>query len=105
MFGLTASLWTLRLERAEVAYVFGQPETALNVAGSFDGMAAVVDQVAWPEILRIKAEAALATNDIGLARRTYTELVELLEAANGAGLSMREQAESALANMARGQSN
>jgi serine/threonine protein kinase/tetratricopeptide (TPR) repeat protein len=99
MFGLTASLWHLRLDRALVAVASGQPESALRIAGAFDRMAAVVDQVAWPEIMRLKAEAARTTNDFGLARRTYQELVELLEEANGVGLALREHAQRMLAEL------
>ncbi len=105
MFGLSASLWYMRLDIADVAAIVGQPETALRIADSFDRMAAVVDQVAWPAILRIKAEAAVTTGDELLARRTYQELIELLEDANGAGIVLREQAENALARLAATQSD
>jgi hypothetical protein len=104
MFGLTASLWQIRLEAADIAASVRQPETTLRIAGSFDRMAAVVDQVAWPAILRIKAEAALSANNEALARRTYTELIQLLEDANGAGIQLRAEAESALARLTGTQS-
>jgi tetratricopeptide (TPR) repeat protein len=99
MFGLTASLWPLQLDRAAVAQLAGQPEPVLRIAGGFDQMAGVIDQVAWPEILRMKAEAALAAGNLGLARRTYEELAGILEEANGTGTAMKEEAERALAEL------
>jgi tetratricopeptide (TPR) repeat protein len=96
MFGLTASLWHLRLRRAGIAAQSGQQETVLGIAATFDQMAAVIDQVAWPEILRIKAEAARASNDMLLARTTYEELLGVLEEANGEGVLLRESAERAM---------
>ena len=99
MFGLTASLWQLRLDWAEIARIAGQPATALSVAGSFDRMAGVIDQVAWPEILRVKAAAALSANNMVLARTTYEQLAELLENANGGGIYLKDQAENQIANL------
>jgi len=99
MFGLTASMWMLRLERAAVAIASGEPDKTLQIAGTFDRMSALVDQVAWPEILRLKAQAAVDGDVVGLARRTYRELFELLEDANGAGVQLRDQAELALAEL------
>jgi tetratricopeptide (TPR) repeat protein len=102
MFGLTASLWQLRLDRAETAFRAGQPEIVRRIASTFDQMAGLVDQVAWPEMLRFRAEAALATNDIGLARSTYEELIRVLEEANGDGVALRETAERMLAELGGG---
>ena len=82
-----------------IALSAGQPHTALGVAATFDQMAAFIDQVAWPEILSIRAAAAVAANDLALARQTYQELIELLEEANGQGIALRENAETALAEL------
>jgi tetratricopeptide (TPR) repeat protein len=103
MFGLTASLWHIRMDRAAAALESGQPEVTLRIADEFDRMAAIVDQVAWPDMLRLKAEAARITDNLGLTRRTYQELAELLEDANGPGVSLRAQAESALADLSGSQ--
>jgi hypothetical protein len=82
-----------------VALESGQPEATLRIADEFDRMTAIADQVAWPDMLRLKAEAARTTDDLGLTRRTYQELAELLEDANGRGVSLRARAESALADL------
>jgi tetratricopeptide (TPR) repeat protein len=97
-FGLTASLWPLRLRRTEILVQQGRYETALDVIGTFERMFGFVDQVAWPTILNLKAEAALATGDparVPEALAAYRRLERLLEDANGArGRALLQEATS-----------
>ena len=97
-FGLVASLWPLRVAMAAVA-LDGTPEQTLEMATSFDQMAGFADQVAWPEILRLRAEATYAAGDLVSARRAYTELLDLLKHANGEGITLRERTAQALAQL------
>ncbi len=91
-FALAASLWPLRLTRARLATASGRPREALDASESFVRIAAFVDQAAWPEVLHIRADAALALGDTALARNTYADLVQLLINADGAGVATRERA-------------
>ncbi len=87
IFGLTASLWPLRVQRAEILHARGLNETALDVTRTFEQMFGFVDQVAWPTILNLKAEAAIATGDparVPGALAAYRRLERLLQDANGA---------------------
>jgi hypothetical protein len=91
-FALAASLWPLRLTRARLAARSGRPREALDASESFVRIAAFVDQAAWPEVLHVRADAALALGDTALARNTLAELVQLLINADGGGVTTRERA-------------
>src|SRR5574341_85916 len=73
-FALAASLWPLRLTRARLAAASGRPREALDASESFVRIAGFVDQAAWPEVLHIRADAALTLGDTALARNTYADL-------------------------------
>ncbi len=97
IYGLTASLWPLRLRWAQVAAAYGQPETALDIIRTtFEQTAGVVDQVVWPMVLDLKDEIARASGDPAMAaeaRQAIDRLVDLLEDANGPeGEAMRAAA-------------
>ncbi len=98
-FGLTASLWSLRLMRADVSLKAGAPERTLEVAETFDEMAGFVDQVAWPHILALRGEAAQRVRQPALARTAYGDILALLEDANGAGVVLRENIRRRLAEL------
>ena len=91
-FALAASLWPLRLARTRLAAASGRHREALDASESFVRIAGFVDQAAWPEVLHIRADAALALGDTALARNTYADLVQLLVNADGAGVATRERA-------------
>lgn len=91
-FALVASLWPLRLNRVRLAAAGGRPREALDASASFMRIAAFVDQCAWPEVLHVRADAALAVGDTTLARNAYADLVQLLINADGGGVAARERA-------------
>lgn len=92
-FSLVASLWPLRLAWARVATASGRAYEALEATASFVRIAAFVDQAAWPQVLRIRGEAALALGDTALARNTFSYLLDLLSEADGGGVALRGQAQ------------
>ena len=69
---------------------------ALDATGTFLRITAYVDQAAWPEVLPVRAAAALAVGDTALAINTYADLVDRLELADGGGVAIRERAKQAL---------
>jgi hypothetical protein len=91
-FTLAASLWPLRLTRTRLAARSGRPREALEASESFVRISAFVDQAAWPEVIHLRADAALVLGDTALARNTLAELVQLLINADGGGVAAREQA-------------
>jgi tetratricopeptide (TPR) repeat protein len=91
-FTLVASLWPLRLSRVRLAAAGGRPREALDASASFLRIAAFVDQAAWPEVLDVRADVALAVGDTTLARNTYADLAALLINADGGGVTTRERA-------------
>ncbi len=91
-FALVASLWPLRLSRIRLAAAGGRPREALDASASFLRIAAFVDQSAWPEVLHVRGDAALAVGDTALARNAYADLVQLLVNADGGGVATRERA-------------
>ena len=95
-FALVASLWPLRAARVRIASLTGRYREALDASGTFLRVAAFVDQAVWPEIMPLRAEAALAQGDTVLAINTYVELLQILEMADGDGLLVRERAARAL---------
>jgi len=102
-FALAASLWPLRLSRTRLAAAGGRHREALDASESFVRIAAFVDQAAWPQVLRIRADAALALGDTALARNTYADLVELLIHADGGGVAVRERAAKELERLRGGE--
>ena len=95
-FATAASLWPLRLSRVRFAMLNRRYREALDVAGTFLRITAYVDQAAWPEVLPVRAAAALALGDTTLAMNTYADLVDRLELADGGGIAVRERAKQAL---------
>jgi len=94
MFGLTASLWPLRLQQAATAAARGDTAAVLRTAATFQQMAGFVDQVGWPTILPL--EAAL---DPLRARDIYIRLERLLSLADGEGEQLLEQVQRNLAGL------
>jgi tetratricopeptide (TPR) repeat protein len=95
-FALVASLWPLRLARVRYAAASGRYREALDASDSFVRIAAFVDQAAWPQILHLRADAALELGDTALAINTYADLVQILARPDGAGIAVRERAARAL---------
>jgi tetratricopeptide (TPR) repeat protein len=91
-YALAASLWPLRLTRVRLAAASGRPREALDASASFLRIAGFVDQAAWPEVLHVRADAAMAVGDTALARNTYADLVQLLINADGGGVTARDRA-------------
>src|SRR6185503_17685154 len=89
-FSLAASLWPLRISRARLLLANRRYRDALEVSGTFLRITAYVDQAAWPEILPLRADAALQAGDTAMAMITYQDLVSLLELADGDGIAIRE---------------
>jgi tetratricopeptide (TPR) repeat protein len=94
MFGLTASLWPLRLQQAAAAAAREDTAAVLRTAATFQQMAGFVDQVGWPTILPL--EAAL---DPLRARNIYIRLERLLSLADGEGEQLLEQVQRNLARL------
>jgi tetratricopeptide (TPR) repeat protein len=95
VFGLTASLWPLRLRRAEVQLQQGNHGSVLEISRSFEQMAGFVDQVAWPRMLDLKIDAGVATGDPASTQDAFEaidKLIDLLDDANGAGVALRDDA-------------
>jgi hypothetical protein len=91
-FALVASLWPLRMARVRTAMTAGRAREALEASATFLRVAAFVDQVAWPEVLPLRAEAALAAGDTVMALNTYQDLIGLLTSADGGGVEIRDRA-------------
>lgn len=89
-FGLVASLWPLRLERAKLAAELGQHETVIGVTESFVRMAGFIDQVAWSEAIVLRARAQAAVGRYDAAVNTYRALLRVLATADGPGALRRE---------------
>ncbi|MBI4500251.1 MAG: protein kinase, partial [Gemmatimonadetes bacterium] len=95
-FATAASLWPLRLSRVRFAMLTHRYREALDVSATFLRITAYVDQAAWPEVLPLRAAAALAVGDTALAMNTYADLVDRLELADGDGIAIRDRAMQAL---------
>jgi hypothetical protein len=81
VYGLTASLWPLRLQRVGVLTASqdsSDARLALEIAATFEQMAGLVDQVAWPQILLHEIDAARAAGDMAKANEAYARLNEVL---------------------------
>jgi tetratricopeptide (TPR) repeat protein len=78
IFGLTTSLWPLRLQYAEALHAQGLSERALGVTGTFKQLFGFVDQVVWPEILLLEIDAALAAGEPAQAIESFNLLDGLL---------------------------
>ncbi len=99
-FALVASLWPLRMARVRIASFAGRQREVLDASATFLRIAAFVDQAAWPEVLPLRAQAALAVGDTVLAMNTYRDVVDLLAPADGDGLLVRARAQQALSDLA-----
>lgn len=89
-FGLTGSLWPLRLEMARVARSAGEYEVVRRVTTGFMQMAGFIDQVAWAEVLPLRVAALRAANATSQAEATRAALSEVLRFANGRGAMVRD---------------
>ncbi len=98
LFGLVGSLWPLRLERVRVAAALGDHEEVLVASADFESMAGFIDQVAWLEVLPLRAEAFRATGDGLSARNIYQTLSTILEDASGSRAALRDSVRSWLSS-------
>jgi len=64
----------------------------LDASGTFLRITSFSDQAGWPEVLPIRAAAALAVGDTALAVQTYQSLVDIMELAEGDGIAIRQRA-------------
>ena len=99
VFGLTASLWPLRLERARVAEASARFQDVLDASESFTQMAGFVDQVAWTRILPLRAKAALAIGDTTLAITTLSDILRVLSQPEGHARAVRQESEEAVTRL------
>jgi tRNA A-37 threonylcarbamoyl transferase component Bud32/tetratricopeptide (TPR) repeat protein len=90
IFGLTGSLWPLRLEDARRVAAAEDWESVLRVTATFEQMAGFVDQVAWSEVLPLRSRAFEARGDSARARETNAALWEVLRFANGPRAALRD---------------
>ncbi|HEX9582441.1 MAG TPA: protein kinase [Gemmatimonadales bacterium] len=86
-FELVASLWPLRLSRARNAAASGRHTETLDATASFVRIAGFADQAAWPQVLPLRAEAALALGDTALTLNTYRDLLQIITRPDGAGVA------------------
>ena len=92
IFGLTESLWSIRLDRAKVAASFGDHPTAREILATFDNMAGFVDQVAWPAMLRTRVLAEAAAGNLPAAQEAFDQLMDVvLKEPDGRGVSLRDE--------------
>jgi TolB-like protein len=95
VFGLAASLWPLRLQRAELLLQQDNYGAVLEIGKSFARMAGFVDQVAWPKMLELEFDAGIAAGDpasVQDAVAIIDKLMNLLDDANGSGVELRDEA-------------
>jgi len=90
MFGLTASLWPIRLERARVAAAAGDPNEVLSATMGFEHMVGIVDQLAWSEVWPLRVRALRATGDELGARQLEERLTSTLIDATGPYAQLRD---------------
>jgi tRNA A-37 threonylcarbamoyl transferase component Bud32/tetratricopeptide (TPR) repeat protein len=95
-FELVASLWPLRLSRARNAEASRRYTESLEASASFVRIAGFADQAAWPQVLPLRAEAALALGDTALALNTYRDLLQTMTQPNGQGVETRQRVVRAL---------
>lgn len=88
--GLTGSLWPLRLEQARTAAALADHDNVLKTTLSFVRMAGFIDQLAWRDILLLRASASAALGDPLGARESYRWLRPVLEHANGPRATLRD---------------
>jgi TolB-like protein len=100
-FELVASLWPLRLARARAAYAAGRHAETVETTAGFVRIAGFADQAAWPQVLPLRAEAALALGDTALASNTYRELLQIIVEPDGEGVETRERVRRALERLGR----
>src|SRR5262249_9321117 len=95
-FSTAASLWPLRISRVRMAMLNGRYREALDASATFLRIASFSDQAAWPVVVPLRAAAALAVGDTALAIRTYKDVVELMDLAEGDAIAIRVHAAQAL---------
>lgn len=95
-FGLTASLWPLRLKHAQVLVQQKRYEAALEVMDTFRHMFGFIDQVAWPEVLLLDMEAASAIGETARASEAFRLLDRLLDRDSNAARDFRARGEAIL---------
>ncbi len=100
-FELVASLWPLRMARARVALTASRYTEALEATAGFVRIASFTDQVAWPYVLPLRAEAAMALGDTALATNTYRELLQIIVEPDGAGVETKQRVTRALERLGR----
>jgi len=86
IYGLTASLWPLRLARAQLASARSEHATVVEIAESFMLLSGFTHQAAWPILMPLGAEGYAETGNPLRARELYGTLEELLEDADGGGI-------------------
>jgi len=91
-FGLVGSLWPLQLERARVAFAMGLHDEVLEATAQFEQTVGFMDQAAWLDGLRLRANAFRARDNTEIpdARRARSCLAYVLGNANGAGVAEYE---------------
>ncbi|MBI3981828.1 MAG: protein kinase [Gemmatimonadetes bacterium] len=100
-FELVASLWPLRLTRARVAHASGRYAEALDATAGFVRISGFADQAAWPQVLPLRAEAALALGDTAGASNIYRDLLQTIVEPNGEGVAARERIARALERLGK----
>ena len=100
-FELVASLWPLRLARARIAEASGRHAETLEASASFVRIAGFADQAGWPQILPLRASAALTLGDTALASNTYRDLLQVMVEPNGEGVAVRQRVAAALERLNR----
>jgi serine/threonine protein kinase len=104
-FSTASSLWPLRVSRARLGLLSGRARESLEASATFLRINSFSDQAAWPEALRLRAEAALLVADTTLALNTYEDLLGILEPADGAGIPIRERIQQAVDDLRAGRLN
>lgn len=90
VFGLTASLWPLRLEVARVSAVGSAPRELVAATDPFMQMAGFQDQIAWTEVLPLREHALRQLGAGTKADSVRALLIEIVRFANGARKSLRD---------------
>ena len=99
IYGLTASLWPLRLSHAQVTTAMGAHAAAVDIAETFTRLAGFTQQAAWPIVLPLLAESYAATGNPLRTRDIYTRFDELLEEADGDGIVWMEEVRTRLGQL------
>lgn len=95
VFGLTGSLWPIRLQLARLATARGDHPGVIAATGSFEQMAGFFDQVAWSEALPLRIAALRATGASAETEAVSMALIEVMRFANGRRAAFRDSLEAA----------